>query len=148
MALTPAQQHVADQLKSVGASLYVPLVGSNEVDFAVRGDDGQYIEIRVLEATGPRAFTMGKFRPKPHVFFACVSAEEDWVIPSNVFERFAKGSPGGPSHTLDLDADDMGETLGERLTVYRDRWALIAQFRKYRSTLSDPVSLQMLLSMS
>jgi hypothetical protein len=148
MALTPAQEHVADELKSAGASLYVPLVGSNEVDFAIRGDDGQYIEVRVLEATGARAFAMGRFRPKPYAFFACVSEGEDWVIPSNVFERFASGAPGATTQTLDLDASDMGETLGERLAVYRDRWALITHFRKYRSTLSDPVSLQMLLSMS
>jgi hypothetical protein len=147
MELTPAQEHVAEQLKSTGAGLYVPLVGSDEVDLAVRGEDGQYVELRVLEATGTRVFAMGRFRPKPYAFFVCVGDGEDWVMPSNIFERFASGAPGAPSRTLDLDQDDMGETLGERLAVYRDRWALIAQYRKYRSTLSDPVALRMVLSM-
>ena len=41
----------------------------------------------------------------------------------------------------------MGEPLGDRLDVYRDRWMLITEYSKYRSTLSDPISLQMLISM-
>ena len=149
MALTRQQQLVADRLKSAGASVYVPLVGSDQVDFAVRGPDGQYIELRVLEPqAGGHAFTLKAFRPKPHVFFLCVADDGAWVIPAGIFERFASGAPGAPAWTLELDKDDMGETLGERLGVYRDRWVLISEYRKYRSTLSDPVSLQMMLSMS
>ena len=148
MALTSPQQQVADRLKATGASLFAPLVGADDIDLAVRGEDGQYVELRVLEAQGgERTFTVGRFRPKPYVFFLCVAAEETWVIPSNIFERFAAGAPGGPSRALNLDQDDMGETLGDRLRVYRDRWMLIAEFKKYRSTLSDPVALQMMLAM-
>ena len=44
--------------------------------------------------------------------------------------------------TLDEPAD---EPLRERLAVYRNRWSLIADFAKYRSTLDDPVSLRMQL---
>jgi hypothetical protein len=67
-------------------------------------------------------------------------------VPSHIFERFANGPPGAPSRTLDLDQDDLDETLGDRLDVYRDRWMLITEFLKYRSTLSDPISLQMRIS--
>jgi hypothetical protein len=148
MALTATQQQVADHLKQAGASLFAPLVGADDIDLAVRGEDGQYVELRILEPdAAATTFTAGRFRPKPHVFFVCVAAEETWIIPSNIFERFSAGTPGGPTHTLDLNKDDMGETLGERLRVYRERWTLIAEFRKYRSTLSDPVALQMMLAM-
>jgi hypothetical protein len=149
MALTQSQQHVADKLKEAGASLFVPLVGADDVHLAVRGEEGQYVEVRVLEPdAGGRAFTMGRFRPKPYVFFVCVTSEpEAWLFPSNIFERFASGAPLDPSRTLDLDAPDMGETLADRLRIYRERWALLKDYRKYRSTLSDPVSLQMMLSM-
>jgi hypothetical protein len=148
LALTPTQQQVADRLKEAGASLFVPLVGADDIDIAVRGADGQYVELRVLESDASgRAFTMRRFRPKPYVFFLCVTADETWVIPSNIFERFSAGVPGGPTHTLNFDQDDMGETLGERLRIYRDRWMLIAEFKKYRSTLSDPIALQMMLAM-
>jgi hypothetical protein len=148
LALTTTQQQVADRLKAAGASLFTPLVGADDIDLAVRGEDGQYVELRILESqTDARAFTVGRFRPKPYVFFLCVTPEETWVIPSNIFERFAAGVPGGTSHTLNLDQNDLGETLGDRLRIYRDRWMLIAEFRKYRSTLSDPVALQMMLAM-
>ncbi len=148
MAESPAQQHVIDQLKANGASLFTPLVGANDVDLAVRGGDGQYVELRILEPeAGGRAFTMGRFRPKPYVFFVCVESAATWIMPSHIFERFAGGAQGAPSRTLDLDQDDLGETLGDRLDVYRDRWMLITEYSKYRSTLSDPISLQMLISM-
>ena len=146
--MSSTHQQVVDRLKAVGASLFAPLVGADDIDFAVRNDDGQYVELRVLESReGERVFTVGRFRPKPYIFFLCVSAEETWVIPSNIFERFSAGGSGGPSLTLSLDQDDLGETLGDRLRIYRDRWVLIAEFRKYRSTLSDPVALQMMLAM-
>ncbi len=139
---------MANLLKEAGASLFTPLVGADDVDLAVRGADGQYVELRILEPKGGlRKFTVGRFRPKPYVFFLCVTTEETWVIPSNVFERFSQGVPNGPSHTLDFDQDDLGEPIGERLRIYRDRWKLIAEFRKYRSTMSDPVALQMMLAM-
>jgi hypothetical protein len=155
MPLTPVQQQVADRLKSVGASLFVPLVGADDVHLAVRGAEGQYIEVRILEPRdGPRAFTMDRFRPKPHVFFVCVvppaapgEPTETWVLPSGAFERFASGQPGASSRTLDLDFNDLGEPLGERLRIYRDRWVLISEYRKYRSTFNDPAALQLMISM-
>jgi len=149
MALTKSQQYVIDRLKEAGASIFVPLVGANDVHLALRGEEGQFVEVRVLEPEADgRAFTMGRFRPKPYVFFVCVTSQpEAWVLPSNVFERFAGGAPLDPKRTLDLDAPDMGETLADRLRVYRERWALLANYRKYRSTLSDPVALRLMLSM-
>ncbi len=144
MTSEPIRQFVVDALKERGASLFVPLVGADDVDLAVRGAEGQYVEIAVRgPADGtPRAFKMGPFRPKPHWFIACVTADQEtWLLPSGVFERFAD------HWTLDLDADDGGEPLSKRLAVYKDRWSLIANFRKFRSTLNDPVALQVQIAL-
>jgi hypothetical protein len=62
------------------------------------------------------------------------------LLPSGVFERFSDAGK------LDLDEDDGGEPLSERLIVYRDRWQLITDFKKYRSTLTDPVALRMMIA--
>ena len=148
MSVRPSQQSVTDQLKAHGASVFLPLIGANDLDLAVRGEDGQYVEVRILAAEdGVRAFTTSRFRPKPHVFFICVESEAIWIIPSHIFERFASGALEDATRTLDLNQDDLGETLGDRLDVYQDRWVLITNYSKYRSTLSDPISLQMLISM-
>ena len=150
MPRTTAAQYVVAQLQKRGASLFEPVVGADDVDLAVRGGEGQYVEVRIVEANqgSSRRFAMGRFRPKGHVFFVCVAAEpeEAWVLPSSVFERFAGGAPGG-DRLLDLDREELGEALSERLNVYKDRWVLIAEYAKYRSTLSDPVSLQMRIAM-
>ncbi len=143
MASDTAKQHVLETLKQNGASLFTPLVGADDVDMAVRGNDGQYVELLVrTPADGTtRSFTVARVRPKPHWFIACVTAEsETWLLPSGVFERFSDAG------TLDLDQDDGGESLGERLSVYRDRWQLITDFKKYRSTLTDPVALRMMVA--
>ena len=86
------------------------------------------------------------------MFFVCVVSQdgapsEAWVLPTSIFERFAGGAPMADSRVLDLDSSD-GEPLRERLSVYRERWALIADYAKYRSTLSDPISLRMMISMT
>ena len=154
MARSEAVQYVVDKLRQSGASLFEPVVGANDVDLAVRGAEGQYVEIQVKEAESgaPRQFAIGRFRPKSYVFFVCVVADESgalteaWVLPSGVFERFAGGDVGAARRVLDLDADG-AEPLAERLEVYRERWALIAAYSKFRSTLSDPVALQMRLAM-
>ena len=152
MVSTEARKYVVEHLHRHGASLFEPLVGADDVDLAARGQDGQYVELRILDPeAGGRAFRMGRFRPKAHVFFVCVVGGEEptdgWVFPSGIFERFADGAPGASSRVLDLDANDMGETLGDRLQVYQNRWRLIAEFSKYRSTLSDPIALQMRIAM-
>ncbi len=90
---------------------------------------------------------MRRFRPRPHLFILCVTADgEAWPLPSPVFERFAAGVPGEPEWTLDLDAP-AGEPLSDRLAVYRERWVLIADYNAYRSTLADPLALQVRLAM-
>ena len=114
----------------------------------MRGDDGQYVEIRILESSdAERAFAAGRFKPKPHVYFLCTAAEATWGTPPNVLERFTSGMPRASSRTLDLSQGNLGEALGDRLSIYRNRWPLIAEFRKYRSTLRDPMALQMMLAM-
>ncbi|MCI0816162.1 MAG: hypothetical protein J4N29_03845, partial [Chloroflexi bacterium] len=97
-----------------------------------------------------RTFEVPRLRDRPNLFIVGVvwdggAPSESWVLPAHVFDRFADGAPNGP-RTLDLDADE-AEPLGERLAVYKDRWALIAEFSKFHSTLSDPLALQVPLAM-
>ena len=149
-----AREYVIKSLRSRGASLFVPVVGADDVDLAVRGADGQYVEVRVMspEPDAPGWFRVRRFRPKAYVFFVCVgspsgASPEAWVFPSGIFERFAVGAPSAESRALDLDTTE-DEPLRERLSVYRERWVLIADYARYRSTLSDPVALRMMIAMS
>ena len=150
-----ARKLVTTRLADAGAAVFAPVSGGGGVDFAVRaGGDGQYVELVVRGAASaekPRAFAMRRFRPRPHLIIVGVADGEDgpeaWLLPSAAFERFAAGAPGEPEWTLDLDEDDGGAPLADRLAVYRERWALVSDFPKYRSTLGDPVALQVLIAM-
>ena len=141
---------VADALVEHGGAVFEPAGGPTIVDFVVRGHEGQYVEVlaRWPEAGTPRLFRMKRFRPRPHLFIVGVTWKEDefWVLPSGVFERFAAGAPAGEQWDLDLDMND-GEPMDERLAVYRNRWKLITEFSKFRSTLSDPTALQVRLAL-
>ena len=145
-----AKRRAVAELAERGAAVFEPVGGAPGVDLAVRAGDGQYVEVIVKEPVSPgngRAFAMRRFRPRPHLFILCVTADgEAWPLPSPVFERFAAGAPGEPEWTLDLDAP-ASEPLSDRLAVYRERWALIADYNAYRSTLADPLALQVRLAM-
>ena len=134
---------VAEALIEHGGAVFEPAGGPTGVDFVVRGHEGQYIEVlaRWPEPGTPRLFRMRRFRPRQHLFIVGVTKDDFWVLPSGVFERFAAGAPAGEQWDLDLDADEP-EPLAERLAVYRNRWTLITQFSKFRSTLADPLALQ------
>ena len=150
-----AELFVSNELLKRGAAVFAPVVDSVGVDLAVRGDDGQYVEVQVKSAGGaggkdPRWFQMGRFRPRPHLFIVGVTFEGDepsetWVLPSGVFDRFATGF-GKATRDLNLDGPK-DEPLRERLAVYKDRWALITEFSKYRATAADPVSLKVRLAL-
>ncbi len=147
------KQLVIEKLAGLGAAVFEPVGGKAGVDLAVRAGDGQFVEAIIRQAVSaerPRAFLMRRFRPRPHLFIVGVvdaaDGPEAWLLPSNVFERFAQGAPGEPEWVLDLD-DDAGEPLSERLAVYRERWALVAEYSKFRSTLGDPVALQVRIAM-
>ena len=147
-----AERFVIDELRSRGASLFRPLVGADDVDLAVRAPEGQYVEmvVKTPEARTSARFRVGRFRPRPHAFFVCVVFEADqpsgaWVLPSGIFERFSTAAAGGASD-LDLDGPP-DEPLRERLSVYKDRWSLIAEYAKLRSTMADPVALQVRLAL-
>lgn len=154
MTANPAsRQFLIEKLTGLGAAVFEPVGGGADVDIAVRAGDGQYVEVLIREAVSPakpRAFLMRRFRPRPHLFIVGVvqtpDGPEAWLLPSGVFERFAAGAPGEPEWLLDLD-DAAGEPLSERLAVYRERWALIADYSKFRSTLGDPLSLQVRIAM-
>jgi hypothetical protein len=145
-----ARQHVVDNLVERHAAVFEPVGGSADVDLAVRAGDGQYVEVIVTEPVSEeetRSFLMQRFRPRPHLFILCVApGPEAWLLPSTVFERFATGAPGEPEWVLHLDAPPE-EPLSDRLSVYRERWALIANYSEYRSTLSDPLALRVRIAM-
>ena len=146
-----AQGFVVEQLAQRNAMLFRPIGTSTEIDLAVRGGDGHYVEVRVRSAAdGTRTFEVPRLRDRPNLFIVGVvwdggAPSECWVLPSRVFDRYADGAGNAP-RTLDLDADDP-EPLAERLAVYKNRWALIAEFSKFHSTLSDPLALQVRLAM-
>ena len=150
--MTPslARKYVADELIQWHTALFEPVHGASDVDFAVRTGDGRYVEIIVREPSSPdkpRSFVMKRFRPRSHLFIIAVAhGPEAWVLPSIVFERFAAGAPGEKKWNLNLDTPP-DEPLSERLSVYRERWAIIAHYAEYRSTLSDPLALQVRIAM-
>ncbi len=145
-----AKQYVIAKLVERGVAVFEPVGGRADVDLAVRTGDGQYVEVVIREPSAtdkPRSFVMRRFRPRPHLFIIGITeGPEAWLIPSTAFERFAAGAPGEPEWLLDLD-DSAGEPLSDRLAVYRERWALIADYSKFRSTLGDPLALQVRIAM-
>ena len=146
-----ALSFVVDALAQRETMLFRPIGTPTEVDLAVRGWDGQYVEVQVRSAEpGSRTFGMARLRDRPHLFIVGVvwdgeEPSESWVLPAHVYDRFASGAGNAP-RSLDLDAP-ADEPLRERLAVYKDRWGLIAEFSKFRSTLSDPVALQVRLAL-
>lgn len=142
-------QYIVDQLIQRHAVVFEP-VGAADVDLAIRTGDGQYVEVIVLTSSvpeKPRSFIMKRFRPRQHLFVILLAdGPEAWLVPSAVFERFAAGAPGESEWDLDLDSS-VGEPLSERLGVYRERWGLISDYSKFRSTLGDPVALQVRIAM-
>ena len=144
------KQHVVDNLVERHTAVFEPVGGVADVDLAVRTGDGQYVEVIIKEpvsAEQSRSFMMRRFRPRPHLFILCVAeGPEAWLLPSRVFERFATGAPGEPEWILHLGAPT-DEPLKDRLSVYRERWALIANYTEYRSTLSDPLALRVRIAM-
>jgi hypothetical protein len=146
-----AQAFVVEQLAQRDTMLFRPIGTSTEVDLAVRGRDGQYVEVQVRSAEpGSRTFALARLRDRPNLFIVGVvwdgeEPSESWVLPAHVYDRFADGAGNAPRR-LDLDAP-ADEPLRERLAVYKDRWALIAEFSKFRSTVSDPTALRVHLAM-
>ena len=146
-----ALSFVVEQLAQRDTMLFRPIGTSTEVDLAVRGRDGHYVEVQVRSAAeGTRAFALTRLRDRPNLFVVGLvwdgdAPSESWVLPAHVFDRFAAGAGNAP-RSLDLDGDET-EPLAERLAVYKDRWALIAEFSKFHSTASDPLALQVRLAM-
>ena len=139
-----ARRYVVDALTERDASLFAPIGRVPGVDLAARVGDGSYVELRIAESAAPGVFRAEVRRPKPSLFVLGVEETEEgveaWVLPSGAFERFAFGN------VLELD-EPSDEPLRERLAVYRNRWSLIADYAKYRTTLNDPVALRVQLSL-
>ena len=139
-----ARRYVIDALTQRDASLFAPIGRVPGVDLAARVGDGSYVELRIAERAAPGVFRAEIRRPKPSLFVLGVEEMDEgveaWVLPSGAFERFAFGN------VLELD-EPSDEPLRERLAVYRNRWSLIADYAKYRTTLNDPVALRVQLSL-
>ena len=83
-----AKRRAAAELAERGAAVFEPVGGAPGVDLAVRAGAGQYVEVIVKEPASPgngRAFAMRRFRPRPHLFILCVTADgEAWPLPPRV----------------------------------------------------------------
>lgn len=138
-----AREFVIESLSGGDTQLFAPLRRGG-IDLAVRVGAGEYAELLVAEAVSPSSFRADVRRQRPNLFVIGVlgsgESPEAWVVPSGAFERFADAD------VLQLDAPS-DEPLRERLAVYRNRWALITDYAKYRSTLTDPVALQVQLAL-
>ena len=136
-------QYIIDQLTSHKVVLFSPLSHKSEEVLLARVGDGQYIELVLAEQSESRSFKFSIKRSKPHLFVVALeSTNEDaaWILPSAVFERFsANGILNFESSFLD--------PLETKLAVYKNRWSLISQFNKFRSTLHDPTALQVQLAL-
>lgn len=138
-----AWRYVVNELTARKVALFAPVAGTRGADLLARVSDGQYVELRIAQTPSSGTFQAQLHHPRPSLFVLGVvtgDQAEAWVLPSGAFERFAT------SGVLTLDGPDE-EPLSERLAVYRNRWSLIANFAKYRSTLNDPVALQMQLAL-
>ena len=144
-------EYISLKLIDSGVSVFEPLNTSSDIDFAIRTGDGTYTEVIIREPVSQKdssSFQMDRFRPRAHLFILCVTSNyECWLIPSIVFERFASGAPVEASWVLNLGTPNDIESLGERLSVYKDRWSLLSNYTKYKSTLSDPVALKVRIAM-
>jgi hypothetical protein len=72
------------------------------IDLAVRGADGQYVEVQVKSGGGvsgrdSRRFHVQRLRLRANLFIVGITYEGDdlveaWVPPSGVFDRYTEGS--------------------------------------------------------
>lgn len=141
---------VVQSVSELGVSLFIPATERSGLDLVVRETDGAFVEVDIKAASDSNpVFSMGHFRPRPSLFVVGIlfknnAPVESWVLPSGIFDRFASH---GNAVVLDMQADDGGETLSDRLAIYRDKWQLISEYSKYRSTLSDPIALQVRMAL-
>ena len=113
-----ALNFVIDALAQRNTMLFRPIGTSTEVDLAVRGGDGQYLEVRVRSAArGTRTFELPRLRDRPNLFVVCVvwdggepaTPSDCWVLPAHLFDRLPGRAgkatppphlarPGGKAH--------------------------------------------------
>ena len=144
-------EYISSKLIESGVSVFKPLNSNSDIDFAIRTGDGTYTEVIIRESISENdalSFQMDRFRPRAHLFILCVTSNHEcWLIPSIAFERFASGAPVEASWVLNLGTPNGNDSLVERLSVYKDRWSLLSNYTKYKSTLSDPVALKVRIAM-
>ncbi len=116
---------VFGELLRRGAEVYAPMVDIG-VDALVRGQKGTYIELQVKATEAPeqdRYFNF-EWEPRRNRFFICVSLKDNppsvWVLPWNVFERYALKSGGNWRLSLPEKPrpDASGKTREELLEKY------------------------------
>ncbi len=108
-----------------GGEIYTPVVDIG-FDAVVRGQASTYLELQVkaTEATDQDRYYNFELEPKPNRFFVCVSLKDNppsvWVIPWNVFQKYALKSSGNWRLSLPEKArtDPSGKTREELL----DSW--------------------------
>ena len=136
-------QFIIDQLTSNKVALFSPLAPRSEEVLLARVGDGQYVELVLAEQLEGISYKLSLRRSKPHLFVVAIASIEEkaaWILPSAVFERFAVNG------VLDFESSFL-DPLESRLAIYKNRWVLISQFNKFRSTLNDPTALQVQLAL-
>ena len=128
-------QYVLDRLMQLGVNPYLPTMDVEGVDAIVRQQSGTHLEVQVRTSTQahyPRWFRMQRLEPRPNLYIVCLALGpegqpmESWIVPSEVFARWAVVSPEG-SHDLDLDSTppDESRNRGGILAQYQNRWELL-----------------------
>lgn len=136
-------QYIIDQLTSNKVALFSPLAPRSEQVLLARVGDGQYVELVLAEQLEGTSYKLSFKRSKPHLFVVAIESIDEniaWILPSGIYERFAVNG------VLNFESSFL-DPLESRLAVYKNRWALISQFSKFRSTLNDPTALQVQLAL-
>lgn len=140
-----ARRHVLAQLTRRGATVFTPVSPLAGIDLLVRAGDGTYVEVQAVEGTTAH-LAVSAARPRRDLVMACVSlvdgtAQETWLLPSGVVDRYAD-VPAGGTRTLAIEGE-----LRQTLAAYREQWRLITEYGRFRSVATDPRALAVMLAL-
>lgn len=145
-------QRVIDELASRNVQLYKPIDASNHSDLVAKTKEGNYLELQILIGDQTtRSFKIPNLRPQSSSILIYIDRSDHgepgyWILPFPVIDRFATGhlSMGDGVMNLDMPED---EPLSAALSVYRNRWDLIAKFKQYESVIKDPTALKVRIAL-
>ena len=145
IAVSPAEQFVAHELRQRGVSLYRPATEAGG-DFLAKTPKGAILELTLLPPAAPGIFALPDRQPDPKRFIVALEFDHSagpaaWIFPSRVFHAYSAAPDGNGLRRLDLYAvrpNLLGEPLREYLRGFRDRWELITDYAYYRRFMKSP----------